>query len=74
MPIATVMSGVLASFPTVAAAVEAVVAIRGSGLDVAALEFIDGPTAALIRVRKVAWGERPILLMEVHAHTRHRPN
>ncbi|MCO5189626.1 MAG: FAD-binding oxidoreductase [Anaerolineae bacterium] len=68
MPIATVMSGVLASFPTVAAAVEAVVAIRGSGLDVAALEFIDGPTAALIsREEGVAWGERPILLMEVHA-------
>ncbi len=67
-PVPTIMSGVLASFPTVAAAIETVVAVRGSGLDVAALEFIDGATAALVsREEDVDWGDQPLLLMEIHA-------
>ena len=45
-PIPTVMSSVLASFPSVETAVSAVVEIKSSGLDVAALEFVDGKTAS----------------------------
>ena len=68
MPVATVMSSVVAAFPTANAAVETVVAVRGSGLDIAALEFIDGKSAALLtREEGVTWGDQPILLMEVHA-------
>ncbi len=67
-PVPTIMSGVQASFPTVAAAIETVVAVRGSGLDVAALEFIDGATAALVsREEDVDWGDQPLLFMEIHA-------
>ena len=68
MPVATLMSAVMAAFATVDAAVETVVAVRGSGLDVAALEFIDGKSAALLtREEDVDWGDQPLLLMEVHA-------
>ncbi len=67
-PLPTVMSSVLAVFPSAEAAVETVVNVRGSGLDVAALEFIDGKSAALLtREEGVPWGEQPVLLMEVHA-------
>lgn len=67
-PIPTFMSSVVANFETVAAAVETVVAIRGSGLDVAALEFLDDKAAALATGEEgVAWGEKPTLLMEIHA-------
>ena len=67
-PVPTVMSSVVAAFPSAETAVEAVVAVRGSGLDVAALEFMDGKTAALLsREEGVSWGDQPILLMEVHA-------
>jgi D-lactate dehydrogenase (cytochrome) len=45
-----------------------VVAIRGSGLDVAALEFLDAKSAALATKEEgVAWGEKPTLLVEIHA-------
>lgn len=68
VPIPTVMSSAVATFPSVETAVEAVVALRGSGLDVAALEFMDGFTAALLsREEGVDWGEDPTLLMEIHA-------
>ena len=67
-PIPTLMSGVVATFADVESAIEAVVAVRGSGVDIAALEFIDGATAALLtEAEGVAWGDRPVLLMEVHA-------
>ncbi|UCG26257.1 MAG: FAD-binding protein, partial [Chloroflexota bacterium] len=71
VPVPTVMSGVVATFPSVETAVEAVVEVRGSGLDVAALEFLDERSAALLtREDDVDWGEQPTLLMEVHAtHT-----
>ncbi|NJN54854.1 MAG: FAD-binding oxidoreductase [Anaerolineae bacterium] len=68
MPVPTVMSSVLAAFPSVEAAVTAVIEIRGSGLDVAALEYIDAKTAAMItRLGAAEWGESPTLLMEIHA-------
>ena len=70
-PMPAVMSSVLAAFPSVETAVAAVIEIRSSGLDVAALEFIDAKTAALVTQDGQAdWGATPILLMEIHAtHT-----
>ncbi len=68
MPVPTIMSGIVATFPTVDAAVDAVVAVRGTGLDVAALEFLGGETAAIAtREAGVDWGDQPTLLMEIHA-------
>jgi D-lactate dehydrogenase (cytochrome) len=67
-PLPTVMSSVLARFPSVETAVATVIEIRSSGLDVAALEFIDGKTAAMVtREGEADWGETPVLLMEIHA-------
>ncbi|MBL8155294.1 MAG: FAD-binding oxidoreductase [Anaerolineae bacterium] len=68
IPVPEHMSAVVAAFPTVKAAVETVVAVRGSGLDPAALEFID---AAHCRMLSSAEGvdltENPTLFMEFHA-------
>lgn len=67
-PVPTVMSSVLAAFPSVETAVATVIEIRSSGLDVAALEFIDANTTALVtREGEANWGETPVLLMEIHA-------
>lgn len=67
-PIPTYMSAVVATFPSVAAAVETVVAVRGSGLDPAALEFIDAYYARILSQEEgVNLGERPTLFMEFHA-------
>ncbi len=67
-PVPTIMSSIVANFEDVESAIEAVVAIRGSGLDVAALEFLDEDSAGLAtREEGVAWGEKPTLLMEIHA-------
>ena len=68
VPIPNLMSAVVATFPTVAAAVETVVAIRGSGLEPAALEFIDHFTADMLtQETDVDFGPRPTLFMEFHA-------
>lgn len=67
-PVPTIMSSVVANFEDIESAVAAVVAIQGSGLDVAALEFLDEKSAALAtRENGVGWGEKPTLLMEIHA-------
>lgn len=67
-PVAEHMSAALAAFPTVAAAVQAVVAIRGSGLDPAALELIDAAHATMLREAEgVALSDYPTLFMEFHA-------
>ncbi len=67
-PVPTVMSGVKATFDSVETAVEAVVAVRGSGLDIAALEFVGAKMAELItRGGEDDWGDQPLLLMEIHA-------
>lgn len=67
-PIPSVMSAVVATFGDVATAVKTVVAVRGSGLDVAALEFIGASKAGILtRETGVDWGEQPTLLMEIHA-------
>jgi D-lactate dehydrogenase (cytochrome) len=68
VPVPALMSAVIASFPSVQAAIEAVVAVRGSGLDPAALEFIDAKQSALLRDHTgVDLEESPTLLMEFHA-------
>jgi D-lactate dehydrogenase (cytochrome) len=67
-PIPELMSAVVASFETVAAAVETVVQVRGSGLEPAALEFIDATHARLLsQAEGVDLGDRPALFMEFHA-------
>lgn len=67
-PVAEHMSAVVASFPTVQSAVESVVAIRGAGLDPAALEFIDAASAVMLSSEEgVEMGNQPALFMEFHA-------
>lgn len=67
-PLPKYTSAVVASFETVDAAVKSVVAIRKSGLDPAALEFIDADTAAMLnQAEGVDLAEHPTLFMEFHA-------
>lgn len=70
-PVPALMSAVVASFATVAAAVETVVAVRGSGVGIAALELIDETHARMLSQEPgVELGEQPTLFMELHAsHT-----
>jgi D-lactate dehydrogenase (cytochrome) len=68
IPIPEHMSAVVAAFPTVKAAVETVVAVRGSGLDPAALEFIDAAHCKMLNSAEgVDLTENPTLFMEFHA-------
>ncbi len=68
VPIPAYMSAVVAAFPTVEAAVEAVVAVRGSGLDPAALELIDATHTKMLRETEgVDLEDYPTLFMEFHA-------
>jgi D-lactate dehydrogenase (cytochrome) len=68
VPVPAFMSAVLASFPSVEAAVETVVAVRGSGLDPAALELIDATHCKMLRdTEGVELDDAPTLFMEFHA-------
>ncbi len=68
IPVPEHMSAVVAAFPTVKAAVETVVAVRGSGLDPAALEFIDAAHCKMLSSAEgVDLTENPTLFMEFHA-------
>jgi D-lactate dehydrogenase (cytochrome) len=68
VPIPSYMSAVVAAFPTVEAAVETVVAVRGSGLDPAALELIDASHTRMLRETEgVDLEDYPTLFMEFHA-------
>ncbi|MFN8378479.1 MAG: FAD-linked oxidase C-terminal domain-containing protein [Anaerolineae bacterium] len=68
VPVPTMMSAVVAAFPTVEAAVETVVAVRGSGLDPAALELIDAAHTRMLRETEgVDLSDHPTLFMEFHA-------
>lgn len=68
VPLPTVMSGVVATFESVETAVSAVVELRSTGLDIAALEFLDAETSGLLtREEGVNWSDFPTLLMEIHA-------
>ncbi len=68
VPIPTQMSAVVAHFPSVKAAVETVVMVRASGLEPAALEFIDPRQCAILRDHAgLDLEEKPTLFMEFHA-------
>jgi D-lactate dehydrogenase (cytochrome) len=68
VPVPQFMSAVLASFSTIASAVETVVAVRGSGLDPAALELVDGAHSKMLSsVDGVELGDQPVVFMEFHA-------
>jgi D-lactate dehydrogenase (cytochrome) len=68
VPVPTLMSAVVAAFPTVEAAVEAVVTVRGSGLDPAALELIDAAHCRMLRETDgVDLSDHPTVFMEFHA-------
>ena len=67
-PVPQFMSAALVAFETVADAVEAVVAIRGSGLDPAALELIDAMHAQMLgEAGGLDLPQHHILFMEFHA-------
>lgn len=68
IPVPTLMSAAVAGFETIEAAVETVVAVRGSGLDPAALELIDAANAKFLNnAANLGLPEMPILFMEFHA-------
>jgi D-lactate dehydrogenase (cytochrome) len=68
VPVPTHMSAVVAAFPSVAQAVETVVAVRGAGLDPAALEFVDAAHAVMLSQSDgVELSAHPHLFMEFHA-------
>ena len=68
VPVPLLMGAVVAPFPTVEAAVEAVVAVRGSGLDPAALEFIDAEHCRMLQAAEnVGLQPYPTIFMEFHA-------
>jgi D-lactate dehydrogenase (cytochrome) len=68
VPVPTLMSAVVAAFPSVAQAIETVVAVRGAGLDPAALEFVDAAHAVMLSQSDgVELSAHPHLFMEFHA-------
>lgn len=64
-PIPEHRTTMLAAFPDVENAVEAVVAVRGSGIDVTALEFFDKAQARILAAKMGIDEPSPSLLMEV---------
>ncbi len=67
VPIAAHMSAIVASFADVEAAVQTVVAVRGSGLDPAALELVDAAHCRMLRETEgVDLPDHPTLFMEFH--------
>jgi D-lactate dehydrogenase (cytochrome) len=67
-PIAEHISAAVAAFDSVAAAVEAVVAVRGSGLDPSALEFLDSGFVQLLNdSAQLGLLPKPTLFMEFQA-------
>jgi D-lactate dehydrogenase (cytochrome) len=68
VPVPQHMSAVVAAFPTVEDAIGAVVAVRGSGLEPAALEFVDAAHTRMLRETEgVELSDHPTLFMEFHA-------
>lgn len=67
VPVPQHMSAMIASFDSVEAAIETVVAVRGSGIDVAALEFLDETNTRMLNSTGTAIPAAPTLLMEIHA-------
>jgi D-lactate dehydrogenase (cytochrome) len=67
-PIAEQISAVVVAFETVAAAIEAVVAVRSSGLDPSALEFLDAGFAQMLNdSAQLGLLPKPTLFMEFQA-------
>ena len=67
-PVPVHISAAIASFESVTAAIEAVVGVRGSGLDPAALEYLDEITIDLISKNDgLNLPAKPTLLMEFHS-------
>lgn len=67
VPVPRLMSAIIAGFPSVEAAIETVVAVRGSGIDVAALEFIDETNTKALNQAGTDIAPYPTLLMEIHS-------
>jgi D-lactate dehydrogenase (cytochrome) len=67
VPVPQHMSAMIASFDNVEAAIETVVAVRGSGIDVAALEFLDETNTRMLNSTGTDIPPAPTLLMEIHA-------
>lgn len=68
VPVPQFMSAVVAAFPSVETAIETVVAVRGSGLDPAALEFVDAAHTKMLREAEgLDLLDYPTLFMEFHA-------
>jgi D-lactate dehydrogenase (cytochrome) len=71
VPIPEHQSAVVASFPDIASAVETVVAVRGSGLDPAALEFIDAHHCEMLQATEdVGLTPHPTIFMEFQSASR----
>jgi D-lactate dehydrogenase (cytochrome) len=67
-PILEHISAAVVTFASVAAAVEAVVALRGSGLEPAALEFVDAASIELLnRHAQLGLPASPTLFLEFHS-------
>ncbi|MCU0514126.1 MAG: FAD-binding oxidoreductase [Anaerolineae bacterium] len=67
VPVPQFMSAMIAGFATVEAAIETVVAVRGSGVDVAALEFLDETNTRALNAAGTDIAPYPTLLLEIHA-------
>lgn len=68
VPVPSLMSAVVASFPSIKIAVETVVAVRGSGLEPAALELIDAAHCKMLNTADgVNLDINPTVFMEFHA-------
>lgn len=68
VPVPAYQSAALVAFDSVEAAVETVVAVRGSGLDPAALELIDSNHARMLRdAEGIDLSDHHTLFMEFHA-------
>lgn len=67
VPMPQFMSAMIAGFPSVELAIDTVVAVRGSGIDVAALEFIDVTNTKAMNEAGTDIAPYPTLLMEIHA-------
>lgn len=68
VPVPSHISALVAAFPDVESAIETVVAVRGSGLDPAALEFVDEAHAVMLSESDgVQLSAHPHIFMEFHA-------
>lgn len=67
VPVPALMTAMIACFESVDAAIETVVAVRGSGIDVAALEYLDETNTRALNQTGTDIPPKPTLLMEIHS-------